>query len=78
MGSKSSAYLQERPKLSPSDLVLLLFSSIFLAWLCLQGCRILARRLGWQEKEEVKLIAKMSVLEIAGPLLGRQKPPGGC
>lgn len=78
MGSKSSAYLQEKPKLSPSDLVLLLFSSIFLAWLCLQGCRILARRLGWQEKEEVKLIAKMSVLEITGPPLGRQKPPGGC
>lgn len=78
MGSKSSAYFQERPKLLTSDLVLPLFSLIFLAWLCPQGCRIMARQLSWQEKEGVKLIAKMSVLEITGPLLGRQKPPGGC
>lgn len=77
MGSKSLANFQERPKLLPSELVLPLFL-IFLAWLCPQGCRIMARQLSWQEKEGVKLIAKMSVLEITGPLLGRQKPPGGC
>lgn len=37
-----------------------------------------ARQLKWQGKENLKPEIKVSVLEITGPLLGRQKPPSGC
>lgn len=73
MGSRSSANFQEGPELPPLE-----GSRIFLAWLCSQGCRAMARQPGWQGKESVKPTTKMSVLEITGPLLGRQKPPSGC
>lgn len=73
----SSAHFQEGPKLSPFDLVspCLLNPSCLALLLGLQGYGKAAGMAEEGRKGGVKLTTKMSVLEITGPLLGRQKPP---
>lgn len=72
-GAKAQLISRRDPSSQPSE-----FSYIFLAWLCFRSCRVMARQLGWPGEERVKLTTKMSLPEITGPLLGRQKPPCGC